>query len=101
MVKLIGTNGQNANEITNEVVINKLKEWAKLMSYRLKMVEFDKIVADILIMPIDMEKFAKEIYNFAPEGVYDFVPDQEHGANSFEALAAEIKKGQAFWLWWD
>jgi len=94
IIKLINTNGQNCNRITNEVVINKLKEWEKFTKFRIRVVDNDYIEAEISRLPSDIDKFAKEIFSFAPDVV-------DQGAGTLEELKQYIKIEKYFWLWWD
>lgn len=94
IVKLIGTDGQNYNKITNDVLISNLKKWEKFTTFRIRVVDSDYIEAEILKLPSDIDKFAKKIFKLAPDTVHQ-------GSGTLKKLSEEIKKEKFFWLWWD
>lgn len=93
IVKLINTSALNY-DITNKQIIEKLKEWGKSIPFRIVVVDNDRIEAEILKMPNNVESFAIKIFDFCPDTVYQ-------GADSLEKLTEGIKKDKYFWLWWD
>ena len=92
VIKLVKTEAPNFDH-TTEDIIEKIKSWAKYSKLQLTVVDNDRIEGLILDKPKYIEKFAKEIYDFAPDVV-------EQGTLTKKVLVEDLKKGN-FWLWWD
>lgn len=81
-------------DLENGDIVDKISKWKT--AYGLVVVgcgrdwlhvEFDKL-------PADLDKFAKEVYEFCPDSV-------EQGTGTVELLKEAIKEMHGIWLWWD
>jgi hypothetical protein len=93
ILRIMQTGGEEY-DITNQDVIDRLKEWEKIAS-------FDIIGADSDWVEIEFESVPKDLHDFAGE-VYEFCPDAvDQGPGSVEGLIKEIKRTKRLFLWWD
>lgn len=93
LIKFAQTNGLNY-DVTNEHVIDKLKKWNSVSPFIIVTADEDRIEADFIELPTDLESFAKDIYEFCPDVI-------DQGAGSEEDLIKYFKTEKSFWLWWD
>lgn len=93
IIKRINTQGPNYN-ISNKEVIDTLKDWENAVQFKIVVVDEDRVEAKILKMPESVEKFAKQIFDFSPDTVYQ-------GTGTLKQLVEEIGRDKYFWLWWD
>lgn len=93
IVEFMNTEAPNYN-LNNKQIIEQLKKWEESLEFRIVAVDGNRIEAQILKMPDDVGLFAKEIFDFCPDTVWQ-------GTGSLEELVAEIKRDKYFWLWWD
>lgn len=93
LVKFAQTSGPNYN-VTTEQVVEKLRKWNAVNPFIIRIADEDRIEADFMEMPKDLESLAKEMYEFCPDVI-------EQGAGSEEELINYFKSEQSFWLWWD
>ena len=93
IIEMINTEAGNYN-ISNKEITEKLKEWEKTIPFRIVVVDNDRVEAEILEMPDNIESFAIKIFDFSPDTVHQ-------GAGSLEELTETIKEDKYFWLWWD
>ncbi|CAN5438742.1 DUF4253 domain-containing protein [soil metagenome] len=93
IIKFRKTNGVNS-ELQTKDIINKLQVWKKKDDFFIMGVGLDWIMAGFYELPDDMDAFAKELYEFAPD-----VVDQSEGEIS--DLAGQLKDAEGFFLWWD
>jgi hypothetical protein len=93
VLKAMGTNGWNY-DISPAMVIKRVKQWDERFGLVLRGAGFDWFEAEFLRPPEDMLQFAHEVYAFCPDVV-------EQGTETVEALAAEMKRLNLVYLWWD
>jgi hypothetical protein len=93
LVKFVQTNGINY-DITNEDVINKLMKWHEKSPFIIVVADEDRIEADFIKLPTDLNAFTQDIYEFCPDVI-------DQGAGSEEELIKYFKSEKSFWLWWD
>jgi hypothetical protein len=93
ILRIMHTDGTDY-DISNQDVIDRLKEWEKIAS-------FDIIGADSDWVEIEFKKLPKNLKSFAEE-VYDFCPDAiDQGPGTIEGLVKDIVKTNRLFLWWD
>lgn len=92
-LEAMGTNGWNY-DLGPETVIARVRQWDERFGLILRGAGFDWLEAEFRRQPQDMLEFAKEIYEFCPDVV-------DQGTETVEALAAEMKRTNAVYLWWD
>lgn len=90
---VMGTNGWNY-DLSPDIVIARVKQWDKRFGLILRGVGFDWLEAEFRKQPPNMLEFAQEVYEFCPDVV-------DQGTETVEALAAEMKRTNAVYLWWD
>jgi hypothetical protein len=93
LVKYMHTNGLNYN-VTNEQIIERLRKWNMDSPFKIITADEDRIEADFIQLPKDLNKFASDIYSFCPDVI-------DQGAGSEENLIKYFKTEKSFWLWWD
>lgn len=93
ILKYRRTDGANYS-ISNDSVINKLKEWNSRFPFEIIGADRDMVEAQFIRKPADMEAFAKEVYTFCPDIV-------DQGTETVERLAEEMKQSNVLYLWWD
>lgn len=93
VLRVMGTNGWNY-DIGPEQVIARLKLWDQRFGIVLRGAGFDWLEASFQREPPDLGAFAREVYEFCPDVV-------EQGTETTEALAAEMRRTQTVYLWWD
>lgn len=93
VVKLMNTQGPSY-DVTNEMVINKIKKWDKQVGLQLIVVQEDRIEAQIDKLPKDLEIFTNEIYELCPD-----VIDQGYGG--MDEMIDDYQLNKYFWMWWD
>ena len=93
VVKRVGTQSKN-HDISNEQVIEKLKEWDKKVRFKIMVVDVDRIEAYMGNEAWNVKKFAREVSEFCPD-----IIDQGYG--SLDAMIKDYKANKYFWLWWD
>jgi hypothetical protein len=93
ILRFEGTNGINYG-IYTEDIIEKLLVWDK--NYGLKMIAagFDLVQADYKKLPDNIDRYAKDLYEFCPDIV-------EQGVGSVDALKTEVIRTRELYLWWD
>ena len=93
LVRFAYTSGVNYN-VTNEDVINKLRKWNTESPFTIVVADEDRIEADFIELPKDLNAFAKDIYEFCPDVI-------DQGAGSEEELIKFFQSEKSFWLWFD
>ena len=95
ILKVQQTNGDNY-DISNEMVISKLKKWNERYPFTIQGADYDWLEANFQVLPEDRElkTLAKEIYKFCPDIV-------EQGSGSIDELIKEMKDTRKLYLWWD
>lgn len=93
VLRTMGTNGWNY-DISPEMVVARLKGWDGRFGLVYRGIAFDWVEAEFKTQPTDMLTFAGEVYNFCPDVVHQ-------GTETVDALAAEMKRTNVLYLWWD
>lgn len=93
VLKQIATDGINW-DITNDSLISIIKTFDKKYSLELIGASGDWCEFIIHKEPISWIQFAKEVYKVCPDVV-------DQGADTVEALAAEMKRTKRLYFWWD
>mgnify|MGYP000058812300 CR=1 FL=1 len=93
VLKRVETQAPNY-DISNQKIIDKLKEWDKEVNFKMVVADEDRFEALMLNKPKDLKKFAQEVYEFCPD-----VIDQGYG--SMKDMLKDYKENNYFWLWWD
>ncbi|HET7317730.1 MAG TPA: DUF4253 domain-containing protein [Nitrospirota bacterium] len=93
ILRIMHTNGDQY-DISNEDLIERLKEWEKITPFTIIGADGDWVELEFRTLPKDLKAFAEEVYEFSPEAV-------EQGAGSVEELMKEIKKTNRLFLSWD
>lgn len=93
IIRQIGTDGINY-DITNDSLINIVKQFDKKYSLDLIGVSGDWCEFAVVNTPADWLEFAKEVYAVCPDVV-------EQGTGSVEVLAEEMKRTKRLYFWWD
>ena len=81
-------------DMETEDLIKVLKVWDEAYGIDILRAQTDTIAFHLKSMPIDMKKFAAEVYDFCPDIV-------DQGTGSVEELQEEITKTRTVLLWWD
>ncbi|HSB33052.1 MAG TPA: DUF4253 domain-containing protein [Nitrospirota bacterium] len=93
ILRIMHTNG-NQFDISNEDLIERLKEWEKVTPFTIIGADGDWVELEFRTPPKDLKAFAEDVYEFSPEAV-------EQGAGSVEELMKEIRKTNRLFLSWD
>jgi hypothetical protein len=93
ILRVMQTNGDDY-DISNQDIIDRLKEWEKCCSFDIIGAENDWVELEFKSLPEDLKAFAEEVYEFSPDAV-------DQGWGSVEGLIKEIKKTNRLFLWWD
>jgi hypothetical protein len=81
-------------DIDNAAVLAKLKAWNAKYPFEIVGAGLDWMEARFVKRPADMLAFAEEVYEFCPDVV-------DQGTDTVKALAAEMKRTNTLYLWWD
>jgi len=93
ILRVMQTNGDDY-DISNQDIIDRLKEWEKCCSFDIIGAENDWVELEFKSLPEDLKAFAEEVYEFSPDAV-------DQGWGSVDGLIKEIKKTNRLFLWWD
>ncbi len=93
ILRVMQTNGDNY-DITNEDIIERLKEWEKSYPFEIIGAENEWVEIEFRALPKDLMAFAEDVYDFCPDTV-----DEEAG--SIAELSKEIKTTKRLLLWWE
>ncbi len=93
ILRIMQTNGDDY-DISNEDVIDRLKEWATHFTFDIIGADNDWVEIEFKTLPKDPDDFAEEVYDFSPDAV-------DQGPGSVEELAHDIKKTCRLLLLWD
>lgn len=93
ILRIMHTDG-NDYDISNEDVIDQLKEWGKIASFDIFGADNDWVEIEFKTLPKDLKSFAEEVYDFCPDTI-------DQGPESVEGLVREIQKTNKLFLWWD
>ncbi len=93
ILRIMHTDGDEY-DISNQDVIDRLKEWEKIASFDITGAESDWVEIEFKTLPKDLKAFAEEVYDFSPDAV-------DEGPGTVEGLIKEIKKTKRLFLLWD
>ena len=93
ILRVMQTNGDDY-DISNQDIIDRLKEWEKCCSFDIIGAENDWVEIEFKSLPKDLRAFAEEVYEFSPDAV-------DQGWGSIDGLIKEISKTHRLFLWWD
>jgi hypothetical protein len=93
ILRIMNTNGDEY-DISNEDVIERLKEWEINSPFDILGADGDWVEIEFRILPKDLKAFAEEVHDFCPDAV-------DEGPGSTSELAKEIQKTKKLFLWWD
>jgi len=81
-------------DITNELLISKIKEWDSLYSVDIWQAETDTIQLKLKTLPKDLLVFSEEIYKFCPDIV-------DQGSGNINDIVKYLERTKKIYLWWD
>lgn len=93
ILRIMQTSGDNY-DISNEDVIDRLKEWETHFTFDIIGAENDWVEIEFGSLPKDLYDFADEVYDFCPDAV-------DQGPGSTFELAKDMQKTRKLFLWWD
>jgi hypothetical protein len=93
ILRIMQTNG-NDFDISNEDIIDRLKEWETHFAFDIIGAGNDWVEIEFKTLPKDLDDFAGEVYDFCPDAV-------DEGPGSTFELAKEIHKTKKLFLWWE
>jgi len=93
VVKMMNTEGPNF-EVTNDMVLEKLRKWDKEVGFRVIVADYARVEALMKNNHSNLETFAQEIYEFCPDVI-------EQGYGDMSAMLEDYKENKYFWMWWD
>jgi len=93
ILRIMHTDGDEY-EITNQDVIDRLKEWEKGSSFDIVGADNDWVELEFKALPKDLKTFVEEVYEFCPDAV-------DEGPGSTAELARELQQTKRLFLWWD
>ncbi len=93
ILRIMHTDGDEY-EISNQDVIDRLKEWEKLAPFEIIGADSDWVEMEFKKLPPDLKAFAEEVYEFSPDAV-------DGGPGTVEGLIKEIQKTKRLLLLWD
>ncbi|HEY6009823.1 MAG TPA: DUF4253 domain-containing protein [Nitrospirota bacterium] len=93
ILRIMHTDGDEY-DITNQDVIDRLKEWQKISSFDIVGADSDWVEIEFRVLPKDLKAFAEEVYAFCPDAV-------DQGPGSVDGLITDMKKTNRLFLWWD
>ncbi len=93
ILRVMHTDGDDY-DISNEDVIERLKEWEKSSSFDIIGADNDWVEIEFKTLPKDLKSFAEEVYDFCPDAV-------DQGPGSVNGLITDIQLTRRLFLWWD
>ncbi len=93
ILRIMHTDGDEY-DISNQDVIDRLKEWEKIASFDVIGADSDWVEIEFKTLPKDLKAFVEEVYDFSPDAV-------DEGPGTIEGLIKEIKKTKRLFLLWD
>ena len=93
VLKIMNTEGPNY-DVTNEQVINRIKEWDKQVGLKIIVADEARVEAFISNLPYDLIKFTQEVYELCPDVI-------EQGYGDMDEMIKDYKTNKYFWMWWD
>jgi hypothetical protein len=93
ILRIMHTDGDDY-DISNDDVIERLKEWEKSSPFDIVGAENDWVEIEFKTLPKDLKSFAEEVYDFCPDAV-------DQGPGNVGGLVSEIRQTKRLFLWWD
>lgn len=93
ILRIMHTDGDDY-DISNQDVIDRLKEWEKNSPFDIIGADSDWVELEFRTLPKDLKAFAEEVYDFCPDAV-------DQGPGSVEGLIKDMKRANRLFLWWD
>jgi hypothetical protein len=93
ILRIMHTDGDDY-DISNEDVIERLKEWEKSSPFDILGADNDWVEVEFRTLPKDLKAFVEEVYDFCPDAV-------DQGPGSVDDLIKEIQQTKRLFLWWD
>ena len=90
---LMQTNG-NSYDITNDDIIEKLKEWEKCYPFEIIGANYEWVELEFKTLPRDLKAFAGEVGEFCPDAI-------DGGATGTDEFVRDLKKTKKLLLWWE
>jgi hypothetical protein len=81
-------------DITNEDVIEQLKEWEMISTFEIIGADSDWVEIEFKTLPKDLKAFAEAVYDFSPDTI-------DEGPGSIDGLIKELKGTRKLFLSWD
>ncbi len=93
ILRIMHTDGDEY-DISNQDVIERLKEWEKISSFEIIGADYDWVEIEFKRLPKDLKAFGEEVYDFSPDAV-------DEGPGTVEGLIGDLKKTNRLFLLWD
>ncbi len=93
ILRIMHTDGDDY-EISNDDVIERLKEWDKSSPFDIVGADNDWVEIEFKSLPKDLKGFVEEVYDFCPDAV-------DEGPGSVSGLIKEIQQTKRLFLFWD
>jgi hypothetical protein len=93
ILRIMHTDGDQY-DISNEDVIERLKEWEKTSPLDIIGAGNDWVEVEFRKLPKDLKAFVEEVYDFCPDAV-------DQGPGTTAELARDIQLTKKLFLWWD
>ncbi len=93
ILRIMHTDGDEY-EISNQDVIDRLKEWEKIAHFEIIGADSDWVELEFKKLPPDLKAFAEEVYEFSPDAV-------DEGPGTVEGLIKEMQKTKRLLLLWE
>lgn len=122
LIREAGTASEN-HGLTTEEIIARLEEWKEFCDFEVVDAEEDSVTLKFKKLPDDLDNFAEEIYDFAPDvvdqefGAFDDIDDEdedEEGRHELvdepdpsdpdfglKALINSLRRDKRLQLWWE
>ena len=86
--------GGDEYDISNQDVIDRLKDWEKIASFDIIGADNDWVEIEFIKLPKDLKSFAEEVSEFSPDTI-------GQGSKNIKELIKEIKKTNRLHLSWE
>jgi hypothetical protein len=93
ILRIMHTDGDQY-DISNEDVIERLKDWGKSAPLDIIGAGNDWVEIEFRTLPKDLKAFSEEVYDFCPDAV-------DQGPGTTAELARDIQLTKKLFLWWD
>lgn len=93
ILRIMHTDGDDY-DISNDDVIERLKEWEKSSPFDIIGADNDWVEIEFKTLPKDLKAFVEEVYDFCPDAV-------DQGPGSVNGLMADIQQTKRLFLLWE